>query len=63
MLTLPIKRMWFDMIASGEKKKEYRAIKEYSKAAPQVKAMCTLSIGTGKPEWGAEPGKKYTSKK
>lgn len=31
----------------------------YSKAAPQVKAMCTLSIGTGKPEWGAEPGKKY----
>lgn len=100
MLTLPIKRMWFDMIASGEKKEEYREIKEYydsrllnafgaicvgdevlhnalpeadrvewpvpvifrngySKAAPQVKAMCTLSIGTGKPEWGAELGKKY----
>lgn len=29
MLTLPIKRMWFDMIASGEKKEEYREIKEY----------------------------------
>ena len=26
MLTLPIKRKWFDMIASGEKGEEYRAI-------------------------------------
>ena len=24
MLTLPIKKKWFDMIASGEKKEEYR---------------------------------------
>ena len=100
MLTLPIKRKWFDMIVSGEKKEEYREIKDYydsrfSKAfgsirvrdsvlhnvliatkrvewpvpvifrngysamAPQIKAMCTLSIGTGKPEWGTEPGRKY----
>jgi hypothetical protein len=29
MLTLPIKRKWFDMIASGEKKEEYRQIKPY----------------------------------
>ena len=29
MLTLPIKRKWFDMIASGEKKEEYREIKPY----------------------------------
>ena len=29
MLTLPIKKKWFDMIASGEKKEEYREIKEY----------------------------------
>ncbi len=100
MLTLQIKRKWFDMIASGEKKEEYREIKDYydsrflnafgaicvgdevlhndlteadrvewpvpivfrngySAASRQIKAMCTLSIGTGKPEWGAEPGKKY----
>lgn len=26
MLTLPIKQKWFDMIESGEKKEEYRAI-------------------------------------
>lgn len=26
MLTLPIKRKWFDMIASGEKTEEYRNI-------------------------------------
>jgi hypothetical protein len=29
MLTLPIKTKWFDMILSGEKKEEYREIKEY----------------------------------
>jgi hypothetical protein len=29
MLTLPIKKKWFDMIASGEKKEEYREIKDY----------------------------------
>ena len=29
MLTLPIKKKWFDMIASGEKKQEYREIKPY----------------------------------
>ena len=29
MLVLPIKRKWFEMIASGEKKEEYREIKPY----------------------------------
>lgn len=29
MLILPIKKKWFDMIKSGEKKEEYREIKEY----------------------------------
>lgn len=29
MLTLPIKKKWFDMILSGEKKEEYRKIKPY----------------------------------
>ena len=29
MLILPIKRKWFDMIVSGEKKEEYREIKPY----------------------------------
>lgn len=29
MLILPIKKKWFDMIASGEKKEEYRDIKPY----------------------------------
>ena len=29
MLTLPIQKKWFDMILSGEKKEEYREIKEY----------------------------------
>ena len=29
MLVLPIKKKWFDMIISGEKKEEYREIKPY----------------------------------
>lgn len=29
MLTLPIKKKWFDMILSGEKKEEYREINPY----------------------------------
>lgn len=29
MLMLPIKRKWFDMIVSGEKKEEYREITPY----------------------------------
>lgn len=29
MLILPIKKKWFDMILSGEKKEEYRLVKPY----------------------------------
>ena len=29
VLTLTLKKKWFDMIASGEKKEEYREIKDY----------------------------------
>ncbi|MCD7826325.1 MAG: ASCH domain-containing protein [Clostridiaceae bacterium] len=32
MLVLPIKKKWFDMICSGEKKEEYRDIKPYYQA-------------------------------
>lgn len=95
MLILPIKKKWFDMILSGEKKEEYREIKEYydsrfskiigvqktmltllygqsetnefeilfkngyANNSPSFIADCTLSVGTGKKEWGAEPDKEY----
>ena len=29
MLTLPIKKQWYDMILSGKKKEEYRALRPY----------------------------------
>lgn len=29
MLTLPIKKKWYDMILSGEKKEEYRSFNKY----------------------------------
>lgn len=105
-LTLPLKKQWFDMIKSGEKKEEYREIKPR-----YLEMFCTtlsgfeanrsnnfdvgfhlkwpeeqgfdllvftlgyppksnterrlvfknpkIRIGTGRPEWGAEPGKMY----
>ena len=31
----------------------------YSKISPSFVAKCTLSVGTGKEEWGAEKGKQY----
>ena len=39
MLTLPIKKKWFDMLKSGEKKEEYREIKPYwaTRFAPYLK--------------------------
>lgn len=99
MLVIPIKKKWFDRIAAGEKKEEYREIKPYYTSrfvkalgfpegereevqellrqmpsqkkitvlfrngytadSPAFVADCSLSIGEGKPEWGAESGKQY----
>lgn len=87
MLTLPIKKQWFDMILSGEKTEEYRGIKPYytsrfehlwqgsliggnahrkicfrngySADSPSFIADCTLSMGYGKPEWGAVPNVEF----
>jgi hypothetical protein len=101
VLHLTLKKKWFDMIASGEKKEEYRDMKEYwwkrlctvgpvkyslatilnegeqitslfkdythvsfrngySKDARSMTIQCReIQTGNGKPEWGAEPGKKY----
>jgi hypothetical protein len=43
VLVLPIKKKWFDMIRSGEKKEEYREIKPY-----YDKRIGHYSTGTGK---------------
>ena len=94
-LIIPIKKKWFDMILSGEKKEEYREMKPYwekrfkkhfnwnigeaeifewhfsnkpkkikfqngyGKDVPSFMAECTIRIGTGKEEWGAEAGMEY----
>lgn len=83
MLVLPIKKQWFEMIVSGEKKEEYREIKPYydkrlgyltegtgkvttiilrngyNHSSPSVKCKCTVEIGEGKKEWGADPDINY----
>lgn len=96
-LTLTLKKQWFDMIKSGEKKEEYRdgsrsfywanRLRERTKTSDGWKygefkrfdrLVFTLGypkandterrltfknprirIGTGRPEWGAEPDKLY----
>ena len=109
-LTLSLKKKWFDMIKSGEKKEEYRECSEYwisrfcklcgcfeyvfagprpHDTGPRRRMISCdhlncdrlvftlgypkagdtehrlvfknpkIRIGTGKPEWGAEPGKLY----
>ena len=114
-LTLSLKKQWFDMIKSGEKKEEYRSLNEYwikrllkcterdldhiwsgFCAFPHPSKMLSefineyhwvkyfdrlvftlgypkagdterrltfknpkIRIGTGRPEWGAEPGVNY----
>jgi len=89
VLHLTLKKKWFDMIASGEKKEEYREIKpfwikrltpannafddckefyavefvnggNFHDKHPKILVECLdIEIGTGKPEWGAEPDKEY----
>lgn len=46
ILHLTLKRKWFDLIASGEKKEEYREIKEYWK----IRFLC--AIGRTCQFWG-----------
>lgn len=92
VLHLNLKRKWFDMIRSGEKREEYREIKPYwnrmfkpqghiriglswlpfshvkvvfsngyAKDRPQFAARITgmRFNSEGRPEWGAEAGKRY----
>jgi len=79
VLRLTLKRKWFDMIASGEKREEYREVgpwinsrihgkkydvvefkNGYGTSVPTVIVEYKGAMhGTGKPEWGAIPGKHY----
>ena len=43
MLILPIKKKWFDMIKSGEKKEEYREMKPYY-SSRIGNALCGLNF-------------------
>ena len=47
MLVLPIKKKWYDMILSGEKKEEYREIKKYYETRfESVFGRCTFGPDT-----------------
>lgn len=87
ILYLTLKKKWFDLIASGIKKQEYREINKYwaarfnptgnlldqcrwydeiefrngyNKACPIMRILAgEITIGEGKEEWGAIPGREY----
>ena len=77
ILHLVLKHKWYDMIASGEKKVEYRELKDFYKKKffnndythvvfhrgytdTTIKfKIGDITIGEGRPEWGAEPNKNY----
>ena len=49
MLILPIKKQWYDMILSGEKREEYREIKSYySSRFKNIGLLDENNIPTGK---------------
>ena len=77
-LKLVLKKKWFDMIASGEKKEEYRDVKPYYSSRIQDRPTIVtfylgyakgrpsmtfeieiIIIGSGRHDWGAEPGRLY----
>lgn len=47
MLTLPIKKKWFDMILSREKKEEYREIKPYYTSRFKNMESCLVKFRNG----------------
>ncbi len=50
-----------DLLRKQETLKAKRVIFQngYGRKVPKVEIACTLSIGSGKVEWGAEAGKEY----
>lgn len=55
-------RWLFDGIKNGDMEPPIKEIlfrNGYSKESPQFVAKCSLIIGTGKQEWGAETDKQY----
>ena len=79
MLTLPIKRKYFDMIENDIKGEEYRDTKPYydarfrklnfpitlrlragyRKDSPLMECVVRITLGVGREDWGAVPGKVY----
>ena len=62
MLILPIKKQWYDMILSGEKKEEYREIKPYYTKRFDNQLNRTLTVGGKKGtlnEWLRADNKHY----
>ena len=58
---IPMDNVLLEYVSKFPNCKEFKVIfrNGYSKNSPQFIAKCTLSVGKGKEEWGAEQGKKY----
>lgn len=50
---------WKGSLIGGNAHREIMFRNGYGKKFPSLIAKCTLSVGTGREEWGAEKGKEY----
>ena len=51
--------LWRGSLIGFNAQRTIRFRNGYSKISPTFLAICTLDLGKGKPEWGAEEGKDY----
>ena len=52
-------RLWLGSLIGFKAKRKIRFRNGYRRNAPSFIAVCTLDIGEGRPEWGAQRGKDY----
>ena len=57
--TSRFRHIWQGSLIGGEAERKIRFRNGYSDKSPSFIATVTLSIKTGRPEWGAEPGREY----
>ena len=57
--TTRFEHLWQGSLIGGKAERKIIFRNGYSKTSPSFIAVCTVDTGTGKPEWGAEPGVEY----
>lgn len=57
--TTRFQSLWRGSLIGGKAERRIMFRNGYSSRSPSFIAICTIDKGTGREEWGAEPGKEY----